>query len=153
MKRGAVVDSVLGLAATLAVVSALARTVPVRPQTQAPPAAAVVAATQKRAHTNAAEPLSRSPFRINDANAADAQIVQVAPSITSRVDLITVRAIVGGPPWSALLAGVTSCGGSCVVRPGDRFHELRILRIDADRVSLAWVDSTWSVQLPAKAAP
>lgn len=61
--------------------------------------------------------------------------------------MLVVKAIVGGPPWSALVAGVPGLPGHVILRPGDRSDSLRVLRIDRDSVVIAGPDTTWTLRL------
>lgn len=94
----------------------------------------------------------RSPFRIVAALEEEpaVPIVEVPeeplqPVIT--MPEIRVKAIVGGPPWSAVLAGIPGTVGEAVVHPGDRIAELTVVTLTADTAVLRWNDSTWTIRL------
>jgi hypothetical protein len=54
---------------------------------------------------------------------------------------------VTGPPWRAVVRGLPGTQGDVVVRAGDRFEELMVMRIDARGVLAVWQDSTWVIGL------
>lgn len=60
---------------------------------------------------------------------------------------IAVLAIVGGPPWSALLEGLPNTDGETVVRIDDRFADIRIRTITALGVGLSNRDTSWTISL------
>ncbi len=60
---------------------------------------------------------------------------------------LVLQAIVGGPPWTAVLKGVPGRERPVVVSPGDVIDSLRILRIDATVVSIAGPDTVWNLRL------
>ena len=59
---------------------------------------------------------------------------------------LIVRAIVGGPPWQAVLDGIAGQPGT-VVRAGDTFDKLVVARITADSVIVQAPDTTWKLTL------
>lgn len=93
----------------------------------------------------------RNPFRISRApgivrvgqpvasSAGESRPMVIAPV---KPNLI-VRAIVGGPPWSALLDGLPNGVAGVVVREGDVFGTLRIGAITPDTVAAMERDSVW----------
>jgi hypothetical protein len=93
----------------------------------------------------------RNPFRINHSPAI-IRVGQAAERITVdtpagplppvRPELL-VRAIVGGPPWSALVERLPTSSGAVVVREGDVFGTLTIGVITRDTLALIERDSVW----------
>lgn len=77
----------------------------------------------------------------DDSHIPAQRVVQIAPP------LLTVRAIVGGPPWSALVSGWPGLTPQRVVRTGDLIDSLRIVRIDTAGVEFRWGDSAWKQSL------
>lgn len=61
--------------------------------------------------------------------------------------VLVLQAIVGGPPWTAVLKGVPGRERPVVVAPGDVIDSLRVLRIDATVVSIAGPDTVWNLRL------
>jgi hypothetical protein len=66
---------------------------------------------------------------------------------------VRVSAIVGGPPWQAVLQGVPGVTGDVVVRRGDRVGELSIGAITVTSVRLVSPDTSWLAMLPLRVAP
>jgi hypothetical protein len=89
-----------------------------------------------------------NPFRIDRIPAPVAfmpntgALKPVATAVVVPRPVLLLRGIVG-PPWQALLEGVPGKQGAIVVRPGDRFGELRIERIRHDTVVVRGADTTW----------
>ena len=61
----------------------------------------------------------------------------------------TVRAIIGGPPWSALLEGIPGQSGGVIVSAGNTFDKLRIRSITRDTVVMQSPDTTWKLTMKA----
>ncbi len=116
------------------------------------PSRAVVMAERTPVEVARSRPFRRSPFRTGDATAGGATALSDAVQAPPAVPLapITVQAIVGGPPWGALLLGLPGTAGPRVVRPGDRFDPVQVMEIQAERVTLASTDSSWSIALPGR---
>lgn len=92
----------------------------------------------------------RNPFRV------DGRFVQESP-VPDRDDgsgaerpHLRLLAIVGGPPWRALLAGVPGSNGGIVVDEGRRIGDLHVRRVRADSVWVAGFDTLWTLSLPAR---
>lgn len=122
-----------------------------------PPAAAqssarASSAVLERARDNL---VRRNPFRINRAPGARAGQPTALASMSAPVTRIpmprpslTVRAIVGGPPWSALVDGLPNARGATVVREGDRFDWITIGAITRDTLTAAAGDTAWKFGVP-----
>lgn len=78
---------------------------------------------------------------------------EIPPPAPARLPSLAVRAIVGGPPWQALIEGLPGSQGATVVRIGDVYAGLTVRRIDSARVVLRGLDSTWVLALPARGEP
>jgi hypothetical protein len=61
---------------------------------------------------------------------------------------VVLKAVAGGPPWVAILAGLPGIDGDRVVRVGDRFESLEIRLIASTFVELSGPDSVLRVKLP-----
>jgi hypothetical protein len=59
--------------------------------------------------------------------------------------LITLKGVLGGPPWQAVLGGVPGRAGDVVVRTGDSLAGFRVRRVTADRVIIAGPDSAMTL--------
>ena len=62
-----------------------------------------------------------------------------------------VKAIVGGPPWTALLEGVPGATGATVVREGAKHGELTVLAISRDTVTVSAPDTVWKLTIKRSA--
>lgn len=60
---------------------------------------------------------------------------------------LILRAIVGGPPWHALVEGLAG-PGAVVVRAGEVVGALRIRAITRDSVFIMGSDTAWTLTLP-----
>lgn len=102
--------------------------------------------------------LEHAPFRLA-AERATVRFgaVQQAPATFRESDRtrysLDVHAIVGGPPWQAVVAGLPGVDGPTVVRTGDAYLPLMIRSISADRVIIQGPDTSWILILPHRAGP
>lgn len=93
--------------------------------------------------------VAHDPFRLANAPAsvryeprrASAPPVPAAPRIA-----LVLKAIVGGPPWQAIIDGIPGQSGA-VVRAGDAFDKLVIRRVTRDTVVVQGPDTTWKLTL------
>ena len=69
------------------------------------------------------------------------------PTLEAPRPVLLLRAIVGGPPWEALLEGIPGRSGPLVVRTGDTLGELVIQSVGSDTVVIAGMDTTWRLAL------
>ena len=101
----------------------------------------------------AATIVANDPFRLSNTPPTvrfTAAMNGVAPPPPVRPPF-AVRAIVGGPPWSALLDGVPGQPGSVVVSAGSTYDKFRIRSVSRDTVVVQAPDTTW--KLTIKTAP
>ncbi len=98
----------------------------------------------------AVEPMVRNPFR-TDGRLVLEPANEVSFDVTSaprpRLQLL---AIVGGPPWKALVGGVPGRSGGTVVAEGWRVGQLYVRRVRADSVWLEGYDTLWTLALAAR---
>ena len=57
--------------------------------------------------------------------------------------LLSLKGIIGGPPWAAILDGVPGRDGALLVRTGDVLGDLRIRVVVRDTVVVRGPDTTW----------
>jgi hypothetical protein len=101
----------------------------------------------------AAEDLTTSndPFRLanapasvrftpNNDNGAAVGIATVAPQLRPT---LTLKAIVGGPPWQAIVDGIPGQPQGTVVRAGAAFDKLTTRAVTRDSVVIQGPDTTW----------
>lgn len=80
------------------------------------------------------------------ASAPAAQLTTPRPSLPPKPNL-TLRGLLGGPPWDAILEGLPGRDGSYVVRAGDSIGGLRIRSVRRDGVTIRGMDTTWQLRL------
>ena len=61
--------------------------------------------------------------------------------------VLTLSGVVWGVETAAVVQGFPGIEGSKVVRKGDVVGGIRVIRIERDRVSLAGLDTTWTLQI------
>jgi hypothetical protein len=98
--------------------------------------------------------LRRSPFRLdgvltgNGNPAPTAGVSEPVVAEPATVYPVVLRAIVGGPPWLASLAGLPGEAGERVVRVGDTIGIVRIDEVSQSGVRLSTPDTTWFIEWP-----
>lgn len=94
----------------------------------------------------AQEVTSRNPFRLSNRPSlvrhGEQPIAHAVAPLAYRPTL-SLKAIVGGPPWTALIAGIPGVVGIAMVSRGDRVDLLEIRSITRDTVVLRGTDTTW----------
>lgn len=60
---------------------------------------------------------------------------------------LVVRAIIGGPPWSAVLDGIPGQQPGLVVSPGATYDQLHVKAIGRDTVVVVGPDTTWNLTM------
>lgn len=63
---------------------------------------------------------------------------------------LTLRAIIGGPPWQGVIDGVPGHGEGLIVRPGDRIERLLVRSIGKDTVIIQAPDTTYRLTLKSE---
>ena len=96
--------------------------------------------------------VSNDPFRIaNSPTAAryDPTSESVRPNDAAPLILVrpsfVLRAIVGGPPWQAVIDGIPGQPSGTVVRAGMIFDKLTVSAITRDNVVIKGPDTTWAL--------
>jgi hypothetical protein len=88
--------------------------------------------------------LSNTPPSINPTGRSTARLP--APPRVPHLTLV-LKAITGGPPWQAVVAGLPGQGGDAIVRAGATFGELTVQSIARDTVIVRTADTTWTLAL------
>jgi hypothetical protein len=94
--------------------------------------------------------VSNDPFRLSnepaavryDPSAEGESVSQVVPVV--RPTLI-LKAIIGGPPWQAVIDGIPGQPPGTIAAPGARFDKLVVWRVTRDTVVVKGPDTTWSL--------
>lgn len=58
-----------------------------------------------------------------------------------------IRAIMGGPPWSAIVDGMPGEGPGLVVNPGAVFGSFHVVSVTSDTVVVQGPDTTWRLTM------
>jgi hypothetical protein len=101
---------------------------------------------------------SNDPFRLSNAPTsvtfastlapAAPKPIAVAPPVPPRVrPALMVRAIIGGPPWSAIVDGIPGQPAGTVVNPGSEFQGFHVTSITRDTVVVQGADTTWNLAI------
>lgn len=95
--------------------------------------------------------VSNDPFRLTNAPASvrydpraelAADVVGVAQPAPIR-PAMTLKAIVGGPPWQAVVDGLPGQPANTLVRAGSRYDKLVARSVTRDSVVIQGPDTTW----------
>jgi hypothetical protein len=95
--------------------------------------------------------VSNDPFRLANApaavrfnpsneNGSSGAIAMVAPPVRPNM---TLKAIVGGPPWQAIVDGIPGQPQGTIVRAGNAFDKLVARAVTRDSVVIRGPDTTW----------
>lgn len=94
--------------------------------------------------------ISNDPFRLTNAPALvryDPKAESAAPTTAVAAPpirpVMTLKAIVGGPPWQAIVDGLPGQPPGTVVRAGNAFDRLVARAVTRDSVVLQGPDTTW----------
>jgi hypothetical protein len=93
---------------------------------------------------------ARDPFRLpQEAALAEraATAAEAAAVPRAAAPLLVVRAIVGGPPWQAVLDGLPGQPPGTVVTSGAEIGGLRVVAVTRDSVVVRGLDTTWTLAL------
>jgi hypothetical protein len=94
--------------------------------------------------------VSNDPFRLANAPAAvrfDPAVEGESPSPLVPVvrPTLVLKAIIGGPPWQAVIDGIPGQPPGTIAGPGARFDKLVIRSVTRDTVVVQGPDTTWSL--------
>lgn len=95
---------------------------------------------------------SHNVFRADRSASADTATGAAPPAIVAQPaqPLLSLRGIVGGPPWSAIVDGVPGHQMSVVLRLADTVQGLRVSMIRRDTVVIRARDTTWKLSFPPR---
>ncbi len=135
------------------VVEALVRSAPAARVLPASAPMRVPALTPRLLRAAAETTTANDPFRLSntppDINAT-ARNARAAPSRQPHPTLV-LKAITGGPPWQALVAGMPGQNGDALVAPGAAYGALTVQSITRDTVIVRAQDTTWILSLKRSA--
>ncbi|HEX9485267.1 MAG TPA: hypothetical protein VF929_11830 [Gemmatimonadaceae bacterium] len=99
----------------------------------------------------AATIVSNDPFRLSNKPASIRYLsaaAGAAPPVPIRPQF-ALKAIIGGPPWSAIVEGIPGQSGGIVVTAGLDFDKLHVKAITRDTVVMQAPDTIWKLTLRA----
>ena len=70
-----------------------------------------------------------------------------APSVPSIRPAFAVKAIMGGPPWQAILDGIPGQPNGTIVRSGATFDKITVKLVGRDTVVVQGPDTLWKLTL------
>ena len=97
----------------------------------------------------AATIVANDPFRLSN-KPTSVRFLAAASGVVPSVEVrprFALRAIIGGPPWSAIVEGIPGQEGGIVVSAGLAVGAVRIGRITRDTVVVQAPDTTWKLTL------
>jgi len=94
--------------------------------------------------------LARNPFRHSNRPArvrlGDLPASE-RPVVARYRPTLTLKGIIGGPPWTAMVHGIPGRRGSAILAVGERADSLLVKSIGSNRVVLVGPDTTWVLTL------
>jgi hypothetical protein len=93
--------------------------------------------------------LSNSPPAVRYDPAADGAIASVLATPPPRPSLV-LKAIVGGPPWQAVIDGIPGQPAGTLARTGSKFDRLTVRVVTRDSVIVQGMDTSWVLSFRAR---
>jgi hypothetical protein len=99
--------------------------------------------------------VSNDPFRLSndpasvrydpstDGAVASAAVLVVRPTLV-------LKAIIGGPPWQAVIDGIPGQPPGTIAAPGARFDKLLVRSVTRDTVVVQGPDTTWALSFKGR---
>ena len=87
--------------------------------------------------------LSNTPSSLRYDPAADGVAAVGAPAIPPPRPVLVLKAIVGGPPWQAVIDGIPGQPAGTLAQQGNRFDKLTIRLVTRDSVVVQGTDTAW----------
>ena len=92
--------------------------------------------------------LSNAPASVAYSPAQDGGLGAPATPVVVRVrPTLSLKGIIGGPPWQAIVDGIPGQPLGAIVRPGMAFDKLVIRSISRDTVLVQGPDTSWKLTL------
>jgi hypothetical protein len=93
--------------------------------------------------------LSNSPPEVRYDPAADGAQTSTIAAAQPRPALV-LKAIVGGPPWQAVIDGIPGQPPGTIVRTGSKFEHLTVHAVTRDSVVIRGIDTSWVLSFRAR---
>lgn len=91
-----------------------------------------------------------NPFRLSN-RPSNVPLGEVSPPVQTTVrPQLRLLAIAGGPPWTALIAGLPGTTRAAVVTRGQVIDALRVIHISRDTVCMVGLDTSWTLVLQSR---
>jgi hypothetical protein len=87
--------------------------------------------------------LANEPARVRYDQSTDGAIAATTAPIVRPT--LVLKAIIGGPPWQAVIDGIPGQPPGTIASPGSRFDKLVVRRVTRDTVIVQGPDTTWSL--------
>ena len=87
--------------------------------------------------------LANSPSALRFDPASDAMSVAGGSTIPQPRPVLVLKAIVGGPPWQAVIDGIPGQPPGTFAKQGNRFNKLTIRAVTRDSVIVQGADTAW----------
>jgi hypothetical protein len=102
--------------------------------------------------SNDAFRLANEPAAVRYDPSADTRTSRaaIAPPPAPLRPTMTLKAIVGGPPWQAVVDGIPGRPPGTIVRAGTAFDRLVARRVTRDSVVIQGPDTTWVLTFPRR---
>jgi hypothetical protein len=94
--------------------------------------------------------LSNSPAAVRYDPASDGQIIGILAGPPQPRPTLVLKAIVGGPPWQAVIDGIPGQPPGTVARAGSRFDRFTVRVVTRDSVIVQGVDTSWVLSFRAR---
>ena len=94
--------------------------------------------------------VANDPFRLANEPASvrfdpSAEGESVSPAVPVVRPTLVLKAIIGGPPWQAVIDGIPGQPPGTIATPGARFDKLVVRSVTRDAVVVQGPDTTWSL--------
>jgi hypothetical protein len=94
--------------------------------------------------------LSNSPASTRYDPAADGASAGSVAAIPQTRPTLVLKAIVGGPPWQAVIDGIPGQSPGTLARAGSKFDRLTVRAVTRDSVIVQGADTTWVLSFRAR---
>jgi hypothetical protein len=94
--------------------------------------------------------VSNDPFRLANEPASvrfdpSLEGESMSPAVPVVRPTLVLKAIIGGPPWQAVIDGIPGQPPGTIATPGARFDKLVVRSVTRDAVVVQGPDTTWSL--------
>jgi len=94
--------------------------------------------------------LSNSPAAVRYDPASDGPMSGVLAGTPQLRPTLVLKAIVGGPPWQAVIDGIPGQPAGTIARAGARFDRFTVRAVTRDSVIVQGVDTSWVLSFRAR---